>query len=159
MQRSRRFVYAAAGTVALIIGFVGLGRSQEVPLPDTTIPEPAIFARVDDYKQANVALLERFLLYPLNSQSEDVAEEGVRVITRLALAQPTSMTEGIIKALRTLVREGITPSIRYEAMLVLQVYRNPTLFTGLADQDFKTSAEMYTAISHRLDDSLLVGTY
>ncbi len=159
MKRSWRLAVAAAGTAALITGFTEVGRSQVAPLPDSTIIEPALFARVIDYKEANVALLERFLLYPLDSKSDEVVEEGVSVITRLMLAQPSSVTGPIVQALRTLVRQGSSPSIRYMAMLGLQVHRNPDLFTDLADRDFKTSEEMFTEISHRLDNSLLTGRY
>ncbi len=156
MTTEKRFFSVAVG-LALMSAIPNIGWSQEKPQPASSTAEPSIFASADSYLQLNVRAMEIRYLASLNYPSQGVVEAALREITRVKLAHPSSSMSSIEEKFKELAAEGETPAIRYKAILGLQVFENPKLFLDLVSYEFKTEDEMFTAISRRLEKSLLAG--
>lgn len=156
MERVTRFARLAVG-VALIGAITSAGWSQENPKPRPATDDGRIFARVDSYLHLNVQSMEKRYLASLDYPSQGVVEAAVREITRVKLAHPSSSMKPVEEKFKELASEGETLAIRYKSMLGLQVFENPDLFLDLAGRAFNTEDEMFTAISRRLEKSLLAG--
>ncbi len=156
MTPEKKFVSLAIA-LALVGASPQVSRSQENPQQGFSKAEPSTFAGVDSYLQLNVQAMEKRYVVSLACPSQGVVEAALREITRVKLAHPSSSMSSVEEKFKGLAAEGETPTIRYKAMLGLQVFENPKLFLDLACFEFKTEEEMFTAISRRLEESLLAG--
>jgi hypothetical protein len=54
-----------------------------------------------------------------------------------------------------LARDGNTPAVRYKASLVKLVFENPELFVAEGKAEYRNDEEVFTAIAHRLQETVL----
>ena len=123
-----------------------------------TEAEPVVFAKVDSYKKFCLGAHEKQYLWSLNSDLELIVEGTLREIARIKLAQPACVSPSIEAKLSDLAIHGMTPGIRYKASLTIMLFRYPGFFTDEADAEFRTSDEMFTAISRKIEKNLLANS-
>jgi len=123
-----------------------------------TEAEPPIFGKVDSYKKFCLGAHEKQYLWSLNSDLEVIVEGTLREIARIKLAQPACVSPSIEEKLSDLAIHGMTPAVRYKASLTIMLFEYPEFFTEEADTEFRTSDEMFTAISRKIEKNLLANS-
>ena len=106
----------------------------------------------------NIAKLEtakRNYLFCLKSLNDGVVESGLAHCSRIKLSVPWADLTDLKEVIDGLAVSGRTPAIRYRAYLVTLVFDSPGLFAEEARQDYATSEELFTALSSRLQQTLL----
>jgi hypothetical protein len=149
----------AMNTLGVILAAATLVTANSAALDHSTASRDTVFrtcAPMTSYRALNIARFQRAFVISLRHENPGVAESALRNAMLLKLAQPEADLPDIKDEIDELAVKGATPAIRYKAALVKQVYENPTLFIPLAQTDYHTAEEAFTAVAQRLEQSYLV---
>jgi hypothetical protein len=109
------------------------------------------------YLQVNLSDAERAYLEALSHSVAGVVDCALGEVARIKVAQLVWDSPAMRKKLDELSRKGTTLTIRYKASLVRLLFDTPSLFAEESTKDFRTPAQLYRALSRRLEESLLEG--
>jgi len=149
MMRTRVSVLAA---IALAAVFAAGGRAQ-----GKGADEEWMYASQERYVRANLQRLEKAYVDALECPLEGVAESALREVARIKIAHLEWESPDLMERLEEISREGVTPAVRYKALLVKAVFETPALFALEGGKDFRTPSQLYRAVARRLETNLLAG--
>jgi hypothetical protein len=113
------------------------------------------FSGYESNMKAEVGKIERIYLTALADKNDGVVESALAHLTRLKLYRPCETCEDLQQKLHSLAVTGRTPAIRLRAYLTDLVIDSPELFAREQRADYRDPEEMFTALSVRLQTSLL----
>lgn len=139
-------------TAALVIAF---GAGPVYGQGDDQATERNVLSCAAMYQKAKLGSVEKSYVAALQSENDGVVESALAHVTRMKLCLPARDFPALEAVIADLVKSGRTPAIRYRAYLAALVFDGPELFKEEQATEFRTPEELYAAISHRLQASLL----
>jgi hypothetical protein len=112
-------------------------------------------AKMDQYRRLNMARFEPHYLVSLRHNLDAVTESALREVALIKLAQPGLEIPGVYDQICDLSEGGRSVAIRYKASLVRQVFDSPEMFVAEGWREYRTDEDVFTAISDRLQKSVL----
>ncbi len=113
------------------------------------------FPSYESYRTKNVELAAKNYLHSLESTNEGVVTSALAQIGRMKLYFPARSFTDLEKKIAELSLNGETSNIRYRAFLVSNIFNNPGTFSIEASTTFEDSEALFSALSSRLNSSLL----
>ena len=107
------------------------------------------------YRQFNLPRYERNYLGSLDFPLDAVVESALREVALIKLSQPGVQSPALYDRVCELASGGNTPAVRYKASLVKLVFENPELFVAEGKAEYRNDEEVFTAIAHRLQETVL----
>lgn len=127
-------------------------QASDAPDEDTIL---RTCAPVASYRAMNAKRYQPACVISLRHDIEGVVECALRDATMLKIARPDLEMPAIKDEIDRLTEHGQSLVVRYKASLARQVFENPQMFAPLADSDFYTAEEAFTAIADQLERTLL----
>jgi hypothetical protein len=139
--------------VAALMFAVGVGPAYGQK--DDASTERKILSCAAMCKKASLSSVEKNFSAALESENDGVVESALAHVTRMKLCLPARRFPRLEAVVADLAKSGRTPAIRYKAYIAVLVFDSPELFMAEQAAEFGTPDELYAAISHRLQTSLL----
>ncbi len=113
------------------------------------------FPEQTSYSATKIEVAAKHYFHSLDSENEGIIISALAQIGRMKLYFPEENFTELEKKIEDLSINGPTTNIRYRAFLVSNLFHNPATFASIYDATFEDSDALFTALSDRLNTTLL----
>lgn len=92
----------------------------------------------------------------LKTDNPGLVESAIFLAVKFKLFYPEQNTDGLVKEIDRLVKEGQTKSIRYKAYLASEFMKHGDLMANIEKEDYKDGDQFFKLLADTLENEMLV---
>lgn len=138
---------------ALMMGAMAAPASAQAPA-EAREAAP-YFSSLESHHRVNFNRACKNYLAGITSENEGVVESAIAHVVRMKMYLQDQNFCDLQPAISSLAVAGATPAIRYKAYLASLVLDNPSWFAEECGKEYRNPAELFTALSNRLEKTLV----